>query len=112
MTDALGTAIDNNEWIVVTGWRPHWMWAKWDLAFLEQDQDVFWSENDIHIYGRSDLAGDKPELAQFLGNMSFTDEHLADLLLQVRESSDTVENIARQWVTNNPTVVESWLTQN
>jgi glycine betaine/proline transport system substrate-binding protein len=31
MTVALGQAIKNNEDIVITGWSPHWMFAKYDL---------------------------------------------------------------------------------
>ena len=35
VTAALGKAIDNKESIVVTGWTPHWKFARWDLKFLE-----------------------------------------------------------------------------
>src|SRR5699024_10134477 len=30
MTAALGRAIDKKQWIVVTGWTPHWMFGRWD----------------------------------------------------------------------------------
>src|SRR5699024_3995609 len=35
MASALGSAIDNEEPIIVTGWTPHWKFAKYDLKYLE-----------------------------------------------------------------------------
>ena len=30
MTAALAEAIANEEWVIVTGWTPHWKFAAWD----------------------------------------------------------------------------------
>ncbi|MEX2603278.1 MAG: glycine betaine ABC transporter substrate-binding protein, partial [Gracilimonas sp.] len=80
MTSALQRAIDDEDWIVVTGWKPHWKFGRWDLKFLEQDEDkVLWEKGNIHIMGRQDLAVEKPELANFLAKMHLTDPELADL---------------------------------
>jgi glycine betaine/proline transport system substrate-binding protein len=112
MTAALKDAIDSNESIVVTGWKPHWMFARWDLKFLEQDPDkIMWQEGNIHIMGRKDLMEDKPQLAQFLKNMFFTNEQLADLMLKVNESDEDVEVVARQWMNDHEQLVEGWLPQ-
>ncbi len=109
MTAALKKAVDAEEWIVVTGWRPHWMFGRWDLKFLEQDPDkVVWKEGNIHIMGRLGLDQDKPELAQFLRNYFFTDEQLSDLMLAMREGEDQ-EAVARTWMNEHPELVESWL---
>ncbi len=40
MAAALKTAIDNEEWVVVTGWAPHWKFARWDLKFLDDPKQV------------------------------------------------------------------------
>lgn len=110
MTAALGRAIDNQEWIVVTAWKPHWMFGRWDLKFLEQSEDkIMWKKDDIKIMGRVGLSSDKPELAQFLSNMYFTDAQLADLMLQVQESDDDVLVVARNWMNENPDVVDAWI---
>lgn len=109
MTAALKKAVDAEDWIVVTGWRPHWMFGRWDLKFLEQDPDkVVWKEGNIHIMGRLGLDEDKPELAQFLRNYFFTDEQLSDLMLAMREGGDQ-EEIARTWMNEHPELVQSWL---
>jgi len=110
MTAALKDAIDNNEWIVVTGWRPHWMFGRWDLKFLQQDEDkMMWEEGNIHIMGRENIESDKPELAQFLKNMFFTDAQLGDLMLQVEQSEEDVSVVATEWMNNHPDLVNSWI---
>ncbi len=108
MTAALKDAVENKEPIVVTGWRPHTMFGRWDLRFLKQDQEEVWGKGNIHIFGRKNLREDKPELAQFLENYYFTDAQLSDLMLTVAEGSD-VEEAARQWMNDNMDVVEKWI---
>jgi len=108
MTAALKEAYANQEPIVVTGWRPHTMFGRWDLRFLEQDKEQVWGVGNIHIMARKDLREDKPELAQFLENMFFTDAELASLMLTIAEGDDT-EEAARQWMNDNMDVVEKWI---
>ena len=110
MTAALQEAIANEEWIVVTGWKPHWMFGRWDLKFLEQDEDkMMWKKGNIHIMGRLNIESDKPELAQFLKNMFFTDAQLADLMLKIKESDESEEVVARQWMKDNEELINSWI---
>jgi len=109
MTAALKDAIDNEEPIVVTGWKPHWMFGRWDLRFLEQDQEKVWDKGSIHIFGRKNIEEDKAELAQFLRNMKFTDAELADLMLNVERSDEDVEVVARKWMNENEDLVNGWI---
>lgn len=110
MTAALSRAISNEEWIVVTGWDPHWKFGSWDLKFLQQDEDkMMWETGNIHMMGRADLEEDKPELAQFLRNMFFTEEQLADIMLAVEESDRDVADVTRDWMYENEELVESWI---
>ncbi len=109
MTAALKKAVDNEDWIVVTGWKPHWMFGRWDLKFLQQDPDkVLWKKGNIHIMGRLGLKEDKPELAQFLENYFFTDAELSDLMLKMREGEDQ-EQVARTWMEAHPDLVQTWI---
>ncbi len=110
MTAALQDAVRSEDWIVVTGWRPHWMFGRWDLKFLEQDDDKqVWGKGNIHIMGRKNLRRDKPELAAFLSAMFFTDAQLSDLMLKVEESDEDVAVVARQWMQDNGDVVDEWV---
>jgi glycine betaine/proline transport system substrate-binding protein len=110
MTAALKEAIDKKEAIVVTGWKPHWKFGRWELKFLEQDPDkIVWKEGNIHIMGRKNLEQDKPELAQFLRRMKLTDAQLSDLMIKVESSKGDVEAVARQWMKDNDAVVSAWI---
>jgi len=110
MTAALADAIKHKEWIVVTAWRPHWIFGRWDLKFLKQDDDkVMWKSGDIEIIGRSDLEEDKPELAQFLKNFYLTDAELSDLILKVKDSDKDILEVARQWAADHPDTVAKWI---
>jgi glycine betaine/proline transport system substrate-binding protein len=110
MTAALKNAVDKKRPIVVTGWRPHWMFGKWDLKFLEQDPDKqVWSKGTIHIMGRKDLRADKPELAQFLSNMFLTDPELSSLMLAIADSDADIETAARNWMKDNMDIVKKWV---
>jgi glycine betaine/proline transport system substrate-binding protein len=59
--------------------------------------------------GRSDIKEAKPDLAQFLSNMHFTTEQIGDLMLQVRNSDASEEEIARKWMQENESLVNSWI---
>lgn len=111
MISALQKALQNKDWIVVTGWKPHWMFGQWDLKFLKQDPDkVMWKKGNIHIMGRKNLRQDKPELAQFLSNMHFTDSELADLMVYVRNNQDQdTEEVVRSWMQEHPDLINSWI---
>ena len=110
MTSALQSAYNDEEWIVVTGWKPHWKFGRFDLKFLKQDPDKeLWGTGQIHIMGRQNLEEDKPELAQFLSNMYLTDAELADLMVAIETSEENVETVARNWLNENEDVVEDWI---
>lgn len=110
MTAALSSAIEDEEYIVVTGWNPHWKFGRWDLKFLKQDEDrMMWETGNIHIMGRQNLEEDKPELAQFLSNMHFTEEQLGDLMLAVNESDQDVSQVTMEWMNEHEELINSWI---
>ncbi len=61
-----GQAIKNNEDIVITGWSPHWMFAKYDLKYLADPKGTMGGEEAIHTMARQGLKEDQPNHVQLL----------------------------------------------
>lgn len=112
MTAALGKAIDKQEPIVVTGWAPHWMFAKWDLKILEDPKNVFGESENIHKYARKNFQEDSPEAAEFLSRFKLTETELGDLMGAIEEDSREPLEVAREWAKNHEDLIQSWLPEN
>src|SRR5699024_11252712 len=76
MTAALADAIENEEPIVVTGWNPHWKFAKHDLKYLDDPKGSFGGEETINTFGRKGLEEDHPEAFQVLSNFKWTEDDM------------------------------------
>lgn len=110
MIDALSYAIRHQEWIVVTGWKPHWMFARWDLKFLEDPKNVYGSGGSIHTIARKGLEQDRPRIYQFLDNFRWTPEEMGQLMLWIQERDGRYPyESALRWVRTHPGRVEEWL---
>lgn len=109
MVAALSNAINNEEDIVITSWTPHWMFARWDLKYLEDPENVFGGAEQIHTVVRNGLEDDMPEAYAILEAFEWTPEQMGEIMLMNQEDgSDPYEN-AKQWVEDNQDVVEQWL---
>ncbi|MFO7982035.1 MAG: glycine betaine ABC transporter substrate-binding protein [Desulfuromonadales bacterium] len=109
MTGALKDAIKNDEWTVVTGWTPHWKFAKWDLKYLEDPKETYGGEEAIHTIVRKGLMADMPDVHTFLNNFEWTPEDMAEVMVWNEEKgADPYEN-AKRWIEENPEKVNKWL---
>lgn len=109
MTAALSSAINNEEDVVVTGWTPHWMFARFDIKYLEDPENVYGGAEQIHTAVRQGLEDDMPEAYAILDAFEWTPEQMGEVMLMNQEDgSDPYEN-AKQWVEDNQDVVQQWL---
>jgi glycine betaine/proline transport system substrate-binding protein len=108
MTAALGDAIDNEEPIVVTGWRPHWMFGRWDLKILEDPENVFGESETINTMVRQGLEEDQPRLYQFFNNFDWfaVENGIAQIMVDVQEGMDP-EEAAAEWVSANQAAINN-----
>ena len=107
MTVALGQAIKKHEPIVVTGWTPHWMFAKYDLKYLEDPENGMGSEEQIHTMVRKGLKEDQPEAYKVLDNFHWSEKDMEKVMLEINNGKDP-QQAAKEWIKENQELVESW----
>ncbi|WP_439887222.1 glycine betaine ABC transporter substrate-binding protein [Pseudomonas sp. MBLB4123] len=108
MATALARAIKKNEAIVVPGWVPHWMFAKWKLRFLEDPKGVYGDAERVDTVVHPSLNTKAPEAVAFLKKFSWTSEEIGSVMLAIRDGAKP-EDAAKDWVAKNPERVDSWL---
>lgn len=109
MTAVLKDKIKNNEWVVVTGWTPHWKFGKWDLKYLKDPKGVYGGAEYIDTIVRKGLKEDKPDLYAFLDNFQWTANDIQTVMAWNQDKSTTPEKNAMKWINENPEKVEAWL---
>lgn len=101
MIDTLTNAITKKDWVVVTGWTPHWKFAQWDLKFLQDEKQVFGASEEIKSIVRRDLAIDNPILYSIMKNFKWNASLSASLAMQIREGVSP-EVAATEFLSKNP----------
>lgn len=105
MVAALQKATRNEDWIVVTGLKPHLKWLEYDLKYLDDPKGVY--PTDVcAIVSRRGFEEDMPQAAEYFRNFHLTDDQLNVLM-------DYVDNIgaeegASKWYEENKELVDSW----
>ncbi|HOP28062.1 MAG TPA: glycine betaine ABC transporter substrate-binding protein [Spirochaetota bacterium] len=109
MTAALKDAIDKKEWIVVTGWAPHWKFGRWDLKILKDPKQEFGAEETINTVVRKGLKNDMPEVYNFLDKFNWSNVDISKVMVANQEKRADYNKTAREWVKENKEKVDSWL---
>jgi glycine betaine/proline transport system substrate-binding protein len=108
MTAALDRAVRRDEWIVVTGWSPHWMFAKYDLRYLEDPEGVLGGHESIHALARPGFDQDFPEAHAFFARFYVPLEDLEAMMLEADETS--FEEAVESYIQNNEARIHYWVT--
>lgn len=111
MTAALGHAIRQKKPIVVTGWTPHWMWARWDLKYLKDPKGIYGEPENIDTLVRKGLKKDMPEAYAILDNFHWTSKEMGSVMAADRKDGSDPKADARKWVKSHPQDVSSWMAE-
>ena len=108
MTASLKKAIDEKQWIVVTGWKPHWKFNRFDLKFLEDSKNVYGEAEVIKSVLRKGFKEEDPFAAQLIANMKFSNEQISSLMAAMEEAP-TEEMGAKSWYKANKDLIDTWI---
>lgn len=107
MQASLKSAIQDDEWIVVTLWQPHSAYGRFDLRNLEEPKKMLGEEERVHMLGRTDFMADFPDrISQFLSRFYLPIEMVNDLTALY---SDIGEGTGAKWAEEHPEIVDYWL---
>jgi glycine betaine/proline transport system substrate-binding protein len=109
MTTILRNAIREKRWIVLTGWTPHWKFAKWDLKYLEDPKNIYGKQEKIHTVVREGLKNDMPEVYKFLDNFQWETSDMEEVMLLIQKEENTSEEAAQIWIKKNENLVDNWI---
>lgn len=109
MTQALADAIARKDWLVVTGWQPHWMFGRWSLRFLDDPKGLYGGNGAIHTMARKGLKADNPQAHALLDNFHWTPDEMEQLLVWNTQGDQDPYLQAQRWLLNHPKRVGAWL---
>lgn len=109
MADSLRNAIMRREPIVLTGWVPHWIWAEFNIRFLEDPKQVFGQEENIVAIANKNIAEESSRAVTFFERFSLNRVQLAELMSDIRTTDKLPTAVAREWVIDNPAIVNDWV---
>ncbi len=109
MTAALADAVKNKEWIVITGWTPHWMFARWDLKYLEDSKLIYGEAEFVNTIVRKGLKEDMPEAYNLLDKFEWSPADMQTVMVWNQEDGAKPAETARRWIKENEAKVNAWL---
>ncbi|WP_397368763.1 glycine betaine ABC transporter substrate-binding protein [Paenibacillus anseongensis] len=108
MTAALDKAYKAKTPIIITGWTPHWMFAKYELKYLNDPKGVFGKDEQIHTIVRNNLKKDAPSAYTMLDRFEWSPEEMAVVMSAIIDGKKP-EEAAVAWVKDNADKVDGWV---
>jgi glycine betaine/proline transport system substrate-binding protein len=108
MVAELERSIRNNKAIAVTGWVPHWMFAKWKLKFLDDPKKVYGEAEHVDSIANPGLEAKARPVNDLLKRFSWQPGEIDSVMLAI-ENGAKPEAAAKQWVDAHPQRVSQWL---
>ncbi|TDE90460.1 glycine betaine ABC transporter substrate-binding protein [Occultella glacieicola] len=106
MLAELDSAIQAQEEIVVTLWRPFWANAEYGVRDLEDPEGAFGEPEGLHFLARDGFAEEFPEVAEWIGTISLDDEQYGALESSVvNDNPDDPAAGVAAWLEEYPDVL-------
>ncbi len=100
--------INKEEPVIFTGWRPHSMFAMYDLKFLEDSKEIFKYDN-VYVLSYQGIEEAHPEAYNIMSQWSIDVGDLEKMMLQNSEDETPFEDTAKEWIDTNRDQVNKML---
>lgn len=111
MLTEFGAAVANEEWVVATGWNPHWAVGEFNMEFLDDPEGIF-ADGDTYQVIASERAQQDEALISLMSQFKMNDDQLFSLLAEVRDAEEGNEEAAVDTWLENPEyqeLVDGWV---
>jgi len=109
MTNILKAAINNQQWIIATGWTPHGQLSQLGLKYLNDPKNIYGGKEQINTIVRLGLLADMPKVHQILDYFYWTTAELEQVMLWNQEKGADPYQNAKRWVRENQARVLMWI---
>lgn len=110
MLGALRSALSDEEWIVITGWSPHWKFMEWDLKYLDDPKGVYGGAEDIVTFTRMGFEDEYPQAYGIVERFTWEASDMETVMYYSDQVEGyTEEEAAARWIDENPEKVNEWL---
>ena len=108
MTFQMVDSIRRRKEVVVTGWRPHWIFSRHEVRFLKDPDHIFPTGEHIYVIGNKAAIKKHPNATEFFRRMKLTEQQFNSLIDQVKMATDPLNGI-HQWMEQNKFVINKWV---
>jgi glycine betaine/proline transport system substrate-binding protein len=95
MIAELQNSIARKQPIIITGWRPHSLFATFDLKFLEDTRGHFKADN-VYVIFYKGIETSHPVAYNILSNWSIDVKDLEEMMLENETNGTSFEELAKQ----------------
>jgi glycine betaine/proline transport system substrate-binding protein len=108
MTAELARRMNGSKPVVVTGWAPHWMFAKWKLKFLDDPKKVFGGAEHVDNVINPQLETKAAPVVAFLKKFQWKPGEIDSVMLATENGSKPTA-AADAWIAAHAERVDSWV---
>jgi glycine betaine/proline transport system substrate-binding protein len=108
MTAELARSMHANKPVIVTGWAPHWMFAKWKLKFLDDPKKVYGEAEHVDNVINPGLETKAAPVVAFLKKFQWKPGEIDSVMLATENGAKPTA-AADAWIAAHGDRVDSWL---
>ena len=108
MTAELARSMHANKPVIVTGWAPHWMFAKWKLKFLDDPKKVYGDAEHVDNVINPGLETKAAPVVAFLKKFQWKPGEIDSVMLATQNGAKPAA-AADAWIAAHGDRVDSWV---
>lgn len=109
MMATLKKNIDEKTPVVVTGWAPHHMFARFKLRFLEDPKKVFGETEKIQTIANSEFTVKDTAAVNFFRKFKLNTAELSSLMNALADADGKEEAAVKKWISEHEALVKEWM---